>query len=156
MSKNVKKSLTFSFLSLYFFLTGVTKYIVTLFIILMNPMIQFLKDSIRELKHVVWPTRKETQKYFGLVLLLLTLFWIYLFVFSNIFSTIVFGLKDLIRGESAAPSQSSSLSEEEIDALFSNEVDITTENSATDSDESQTQTLSGETLDALSASGEIN
>lgn len=52
---------------------------------------------MRELKHVVWPTRKETQKYFSLVLLILVLFGVYLFVFSNIFSELVFGLRDIFR-----------------------------------------------------------
>ncbi len=52
-------------------------------------MITFIKDSFRELKHVVWPTREETRKYFFMVLTTLILFWLYLFVFNYIFSEIV-------------------------------------------------------------------
>jgi len=58
-------------------------------------MIQFVKDSIREFKHVVWPTRKETTVFFFLVVGLLIVFGIYLFVFSNIFSELLFALKNL-------------------------------------------------------------
>ena len=88
-------------------------------------MLQFLKDSVREFKHVVWPTRKETQKYFSLVLTLLTFFAIYLFLVSNIFSEIVFALKSAFWIESS--SVSTTLSDEEIDALFSDEASITDE-----------------------------
>lgn len=83
-------------------------------------MIQFLKDSLREMKHVVWPTRKETTQHFYLVVLLLALFGAYLFVFSNIFSNIMFALKDMF-GSKGTTNVSSSLSDEEIEALFSGE-----------------------------------
>jgi preprotein translocase SecE subunit len=86
-------------------------------------MIQFLKDAIREFKHVVWPTRKETQKFFSLVLAMLVFFGLYLFLASNIFSEIIFGLKSLL-GPESTPSVSSSLSQDEIDSLFSNEAQI--------------------------------
>lgn len=67
-------------------------------------MIRFFKEAIRELRHVVWPTRKETQKFFGGVLALIIIFTLYLFIFTNIFSTIIFGMRDLFRG---APQESS-------------------------------------------------
>ncbi|MCH8518379.1 preprotein translocase subunit SecE [Candidatus Gracilibacteria bacterium] len=68
-------------------------------------MIRFIKDSIRELKHVVWPTRKETQKFFGLVLALIIVFGIYLFIFSHIFSESLFSLKNMFgTGESQVQS----------------------------------------------------
>lgn len=91
-------------------------------------MIQFLKDAVREFRHVVWPTRKETQKYFSLVLAMLVFFGLYLFIVSNIFSEIVFGLKNLL-GSGTENSTSSALSQDEIDALFSNEaiIDATVE-----------------------------
>lgn len=85
-------------------------------------MIQFVKDSIRELKHVVWPTRAETRKYFMLVVTLLTLFGLYLFAFSNLFSNIVFWLKDLIGIESTS-NVSSSMSDEEIQAIINGNSD---------------------------------
>jgi len=52
-------------------------------------MITFLKGSIRELKHVVWPTREETKKYFMMVLVTLILFGIYLFIANTIFSEVI-------------------------------------------------------------------
>ena len=86
-------------------------------------MIKFVKGAIREFRHVVWPTRKETQKFFGLVLSMLVVFGLYLFIASNIFSEIIFGLKDIL-GTWESVSGQSGLTDEEIDALFSNEVQI--------------------------------
>jgi preprotein translocase SecE subunit len=37
-------------------------------------MFNFIKGSIRELKHVVWPTKIETKKYFVVVLTILVVF----------------------------------------------------------------------------------
>jgi preprotein translocase SecE subunit len=59
-------------------------------------MIKFVKDSIRELKHVVWPTRSETNNYFLTVVIVLILFWLYLFIASTVFTKSLFGLKDLV------------------------------------------------------------
>jgi len=60
-------------------------------------MIKFVKESLREFKHVVWPTREETRNYFIVVLAILVFFGLYLFVASNIFSEILFGIKDFVR-----------------------------------------------------------
>jgi hypothetical protein len=35
---------------------------------------KYILDSIRELKHVVWPTRAETTNYFVVVVIVLVLF----------------------------------------------------------------------------------
>lgn len=90
----------------------------------MNRMIQFIKDSVREIKHVVWPTRKETQKFFMLVIAILIVFGTYLFIASNIFSTIVFGIKDMI-------SPSSSVNTEAVDTWFLDDISITTNSGET-------------------------
>jgi len=37
-------------------------------------MVQFIKDSFRELSHVVWPTREETRNFFLVVLIILITF----------------------------------------------------------------------------------
>ncbi len=58
-------------------------------------MIQFFKDSIRELKHVVWPTKEETTKYFIIVVTILVVFWLYLFLASTLFSEWLLALKKL-------------------------------------------------------------
>ena len=59
-------------------------------------MFSFLKNSIRELKHVVWPSKDETQKYFIVVLTVLIVFWLYLFIASTVFSETLFFFKGLI------------------------------------------------------------
>lgn len=62
-------------------------------------MLQFVKDSIRELKHVVWPTHAETKKYLTIVLVVLVLFGAYLFIASTVFSEILYGIKDIVSPE---------------------------------------------------------
>lgn len=59
-------------------------------------MIQFLKDSVREIKHVVWPTKGETYQYFKIVLITLILFWIYLAIFNTVFTEILFFAKQYV------------------------------------------------------------
>ncbi|MGB2110716.1 MAG: preprotein translocase subunit SecE [Patescibacteria group bacterium] len=59
-------------------------------------MLQFVKDSIRELKHVVWPTHAETKKYLTIVLVVLVLFGAYLFAASTVFSEVLYGIKDVV------------------------------------------------------------
>ncbi|MDD2907095.1 MAG: preprotein translocase subunit SecE [Candidatus Gracilibacteria bacterium] len=59
-------------------------------------MIQFFKDSVRELKHVVWPTKQETTKYFLIVVSVLVLFGIYLFIASTLFSEGLLYLKNMV------------------------------------------------------------
>jgi len=59
-------------------------------------MIKFFSESLRELRHVVWPTYTETRKYFLIVLTVLVLFGIYLFVASTFFSEIIFSIKDIV------------------------------------------------------------
>jgi len=69
-------------------------YIVAFFNYLFLFMIQFFKDSVRELTHVVWPTREETKNFFIIVMIILTLFWLYLFIASTIFSEIMLYLRN--------------------------------------------------------------
>ena len=59
-------------------------------------MIQFIKDSVRELKHVVWPTRQDTTKYFIIVITVLVIFGIYLFLASTLFSEWLLYLKNMV------------------------------------------------------------
>jgi preprotein translocase subunit SecE len=56
---------------------------------------KFFKDSIRELKHVVWPSKKETINFFLIVVVTLVLFWIYLTVADFLFREGLFGLKGI-------------------------------------------------------------
>lgn len=61
-------------------------------------MIKFFKDSARELKHVVWPTKAETTKYFIVVVITLILFWVYLMIADIAFKWIIEFLKNAITG----------------------------------------------------------
>lgn len=61
-------------------------------------MFKFLKGSIREFKHVVWPTHSETKKYFLIVFTLLLTFGIYLFIASTVMSEILLQTKSIITG----------------------------------------------------------
>lgn len=60
-------------------------------------MIQFIKDSLREIQHVVWPSKEETRKYFLIVVWILVSFGLYVFAASTLFTNAIFALKDLIK-----------------------------------------------------------
>ncbi|EKE29346.1 MAG: hypothetical protein ACD_2C00187G0003 [uncultured bacterium (gcode 4)] len=60
-------------------------------------MFKFLKESIKEFDHVVWPTNKETKKYFTTVVSLITALTLFLFVVWTAFSLGLFGLWELVR-----------------------------------------------------------
>ena len=52
-------------------------------------IVKYAKDSVRELKHVVWPNRKETNKYFTSTLGFIIVFSLYLFVASTAFTALM-------------------------------------------------------------------
>ena len=56
----------------------------------------FIKNALRELKHVVWPTREETKKYFVVVLAVLIAFGLFLFVFGSLFGNTLRWLKSMV------------------------------------------------------------
>lgn len=60
-------------------------------------MIQFFKDSFREIQHVVWPSSADTRKYFFIVVWVLVAFGLYVFAASTLFTNVIFALKDLIK-----------------------------------------------------------
>lgn len=64
----------------------------------LSMMSNFFKESVRELKHVVWPTRDETRNYFLIVVVVLVLFGLYLFIASTVFTKWIFGLQKLAGG----------------------------------------------------------
>jgi len=101
---------------------------------------------VRELKHVVWPTKKETGNFFVLVVIILTLFGIYLFLFSNVFSTIVFGLKDLVRWDATVNTEAvdtSFLDDISVQTASGQAIEIITDNEET-SDEAAESIISEE------------
>ncbi len=53
-------------------------------------LIQYLKDTKAELKHVSWPTRKQTLIYTSLVIAISVFVAVYLGVFDFVFSSLLF------------------------------------------------------------------
>lgn len=59
-------------------------------------MLKFFKDSFREIKHVVWPTKQETKKYFLIIVVFLIIFWLYVFAASSLFSEVILYLRNIL------------------------------------------------------------
>lgn len=59
-------------------------------------MKNYFTEAIKELEHVVWPTNKETKKYFNSMTFLITILTIFLFIVGTIFSFWLFTSKELI------------------------------------------------------------
>jgi preprotein translocase SecE subunit len=74
-------------------------------------MLKFFKESIKEFDHVVWPTNKETKKYFTIVSGLITALTIFLFIVGTIFSNSLFWLGKLIRTPKAVEQTNTSNSD---------------------------------------------
>ena len=68
-------------------------------------MINFLKESIKEFEHVVWPTQKETKQYFLIVTGVIAGLTVFLFIVSSLLSAGLFFAKDNIN-PAALPQQS--------------------------------------------------
>lgn len=90
-------------------------------------MIQFVKDSIRELKHVVWPTHAETKKYLSIVLVILVLFGAYLFAASTVFSEILYGVKDIVNPNEAQNISVEDITTENIQVETSSDIEVSDE-----------------------------
>lgn len=67
-------------------------------------MINFLKESIKEFEHVVWPTQSETKKYFLIVTWIIVSLTVFLFIVSSLLSAGLFFAKDTIN-PAALPQQ---------------------------------------------------
>jgi preprotein translocase SecE subunit len=57
-------------------------------------MFKFLKESIKEFDHVVWPTQEETKKYFSFVCTFIAVFATFLFIVGSLFSAGIFSARD--------------------------------------------------------------
>ena len=53
----------------------------------------FIKESMKEFDHIVWPTSTETRKYFVTVVSMITILTILLFAIGTIFSVGLFAAK---------------------------------------------------------------
>lgn len=114
-------------------------------------MLKYFKDSLKEFRHVNWPTRIETKKYLKIVVLTLTWFGIYLMIFWGIFSTIVFGVKDMVTPSTPVTSEPIDFSWADVQVTDKdwNPVDVNVETSpAENSNESTQETSTEETTNA--------
>lgn len=59
-------------------------------------MISFIKEAIREMDHVVWPTQNETKKYFTIVTSMIVIATIVLFAFGTLVSTGLFAVRNVL------------------------------------------------------------
>lgn len=59
-------------------------------------MLNYFKDSVKEFKHVNWPTKLETKKYLKVVISVLVAYTIYLMIVGGFFSVLLLKLKDLV------------------------------------------------------------
>jgi len=106
---------------------------------------QYIKDSLRELKHVVWPTREETRNYFFIVVITLILFGLYLFAVSTIFTEGLFALKKAV-GTTSSSTETTIDPKAFIDNLETPTVEVEGVTVTTsDSDKAITVTSTGET-----------
>ena len=90
-------------------------------------MFKFLKESVREFQHVVWPTHAETKKYFTVVVILLVLFGLYLFIANTAFAELLQALRDVFSGSTSTISPEISL--DDIQAITASGETIVTETS---------------------------
>jgi preprotein translocase SecE subunit len=58
-------------------------------------MIHFIKEALKEIEHVVWPTRVETRKYFTIVTSMIVVAATVLFVFGTGVSTAMFAIRKI-------------------------------------------------------------
>jgi preprotein translocase SecE subunit len=59
-------------------------------------MLNYFKESVKEFKHISWPTKAETKTYLKVVISVLVAYTIYLMVLGGFFSTLLLKLKDLV------------------------------------------------------------
>lgn len=59
-------------------------------------MSNFLQDSLRELDHVVWPTKAETRQYFLIVTVLIAISTLVLFLSGSAITNALFGIRAVV------------------------------------------------------------
>lgn len=60
-------------------------------------MFKFIKESLKELEHVVWPTNKETTAYFKIVVSVIVIFGLFLFAVGTFMSFGLYAIKDIVK-----------------------------------------------------------
>ena len=77
-------------------------------------MFRFLRESVKEFDHVVWPTRRETVRYFTIVLGTIAVFTVFLFIVGTAFSTSLFTLRGIVNPTTPTSAPTSSQDAPEI------------------------------------------
>ena len=71
--------------------------------------VSFIKESMKEFDHIVWPTSEETEKYFVTVVSMITVLTVFLFIVGTLFSVGLFtAKKQLVPVSSVTPATTSS------------------------------------------------
>ncbi len=71
--------------------------------------VSFVKESMKEFDHIVWPTSEETKKYFVTVVSMITVLTVFLFIVGTLFSVGLFtAKKQLVPVSSVTPATTSS------------------------------------------------
>lgn len=65
-------------------------------------MANFIKESMAELEHVVWPTHIETKKFFQAVVGIIVAMSIFTYLLTVLFSNTIFGIRGLIHAPATA------------------------------------------------------
>lgn len=65
-------------------------------------MANFIKESMSELEHVVWPTHIETKKFFQAVVGIIIAMSIFTYLLTVLFSNTMFGIRGIIHAPQAA------------------------------------------------------
>jgi preprotein translocase SecE subunit len=65
-------------------------------------MANFIKDSLTELEHVVWPTHIETKNFFKAVVAIIVAMTIFTYLLTLLFSNALFGLRGWIHSPASA------------------------------------------------------
>lgn len=82
-------------------------------------MLKFLRESIKEFDHVVWPTRAETKKYLSIVSSIIVALTVILFVLGSVFTSSLFALRDVIVPPQAASTSTSNNTPIDLSKLLS-------------------------------------
>ena len=65
-------------------------------------MISYIKAAIQEIDHVVWPTEKDTRKYFSIVTTMIVISTIVLFSFGSLVSAGMFAIRAITPHDTSA------------------------------------------------------
>lgn len=92
-------------------------------------MANFIKDSLTELEHVVWPTHIETKNFFKAVVAIIVAMTIFTYLLTLIFSNSLFGLRGWIHRPASADLSGSPVIDQPINIQTESgdQVQVTTE-----------------------------